>query len=206
MFWHFGTSKKTISKRFTPFSKGFTLLELIVVMAIFLIITGVVLVDIPNFREKSALELTVSEVATYIRGAQVYGAVQKGGTGDAVSYGIALSKGVSNFSLFKNSGSGTTTEESYKINGFQINDISIEGLEGESLCSFDFEGISIMFKVNDYSSGIGTQLEPTISVGGDSCGNFSLVKIKITPVAKNDPAKCVLVYNNGQISPATCNP
>lgn len=64
--------------------RGFSLLELIVVMAIFLIITAVVIADIPNFRQKSSLDLTANEVATYIRGGQVFGISQKGESSNMV--------------------------------------------------------------------------------------------------------------------------
>ena len=60
---------------FSPsFKSGFTLIEMMVVVAIFVIATGIVLANLPAFRNKSSLDLTAQEVATGIRQAQVYGA------------------------------------------------------------------------------------------------------------------------------------
>ena len=179
---------------------GFTLLELIVVIAIFLIITAVVMTDIPNFRQKSALDLTASEVATYIRGAQVYGAAQKGGATGVTTYSIKFTSGLSSFSLFKNDDSDS--DEDYEINGFKIESILVDTPIG---CEGSPNSLSIAFKVNDYSSGIGTQLEPTITSNNDDCTDFSFVEIKIAPVRGTVTPQCVVVYKNGQITPAPCS-
>lgn len=201
MFWSFGKSKKTLTKGLAlSLSKGFTLLELIVVIAIFLIITAVVMTDIPNFREKSSLDLTVSEVATYIRGAQVYGAAQKGGAQGVTTYSINFTKNSSEFSLTNDKG---FSEENYKINGFKIDPISVIDSVISS-CDSDVNNMTIIFKVNDYSSGIGTQLEPKIEADGADCDNFSYVKISIVSIRNPLSRQCLLVYRNGQITPASC--
>ena len=193
MFWYFD--------KFSKDNRGFTLLELIVVMAIFLIITSVVLTDIPSFREKSSLDLTVSEVATYVRGAQVYGAAQKGGGSGITTYTIKFTAGSSSFDLYKND--GVAPEESYKINGFKIGSILVDKADNLS-CGSDVDNVSIMFNVNDYTSQIGTQLEPKVSVNNADCGNFSYVKMSIVSIRNPLSSQCIGVYRNGQITPASC--
>lgn len=52
---------------------GFTLIEMMVVVAIFLVITGVILLNTPQVREKLSIELVAQELSINIRGTQVYG-------------------------------------------------------------------------------------------------------------------------------------
>ena len=69
-------------------SRGFTLFEMLVVVGIMVIVTGVVLANFPGFRNESNLDLVAQEVAVAIRQAQTYGIAtrEKGGTFD--SYGV----------------------------------------------------------------------------------------------------------------------
>lgn len=52
---------------------GFTLIEMMVVVGIFLVITGVILLNTPEVREKLSIELVAQEISINIRGTQVYG-------------------------------------------------------------------------------------------------------------------------------------
>ena len=54
-------------------SLGFSLIEMLVVISIFVIVTGIVLVNLPAFRDKSSLDLVAQEIALTIRQAQVFG-------------------------------------------------------------------------------------------------------------------------------------
>lgn len=178
------------------------MLELIVVMAIFLIITVVVVADIPNFRQKSSLDLTVSEVSTYVRGAQVYGASQKGGESTNLVFGISFSKDSSDFFLFKDA--KTLVEERYEMPGFYVSEIKIFS----SATTVDSESVDIIFRANNYIGSIGTQLEPLVYVDYEGGGEIfynqaSFVEIKISSKRGNGFA-CLRIYNNGQITPATC--
>lgn len=64
---------KTKSWPASSLSRGFTLIELVVVVAIIVIVTGVILANLPAFRSKISLDLIAEEVAITIRQAQVYG-------------------------------------------------------------------------------------------------------------------------------------
>ncbi len=61
-----------MSLRFSK-SSGFSLIEMLVVISIFVIVTGIVLVNLPSFRDKSSLDLVAQEIALTIRQAQVFG-------------------------------------------------------------------------------------------------------------------------------------
>lgn len=205
MFWLFIKSNFRLKPKSYQLKAcaGFTLLELIVVIAIFLIITAVVMTDIPNFRQNSALDLTVSEVATYIREAQIYGASQKGGAPTVSSYVIKFMSGHSDFYLYQDTAS--TPIDGKELNGFTIASLKVSGSSNQICNSANLGEIEIGFKANNYESQIGTQLEPQLMVGGADCGNFSYAEIDIAPlVGSLSSLKCISVYGNGQISP-TCN-
>lgn len=70
---------------------GLTLIEMLVVLAIFTILTAIVLGNLPAFRNRLALDLLAEEVAVTIRQAQVYGAATKGFGGTKFpSHGVHL--------------------------------------------------------------------------------------------------------------------
>lgn len=82
-------SKKYPRARFLT---GFTLAEMMTVTAIFLIMTAVVLGNLPEFSDRASLELVAQEVSLVIRQAQSFGAntratLQEEGT-EFPSYGI----------------------------------------------------------------------------------------------------------------------
>ncbi|MFA5000797.1 MAG: type II secretion system protein [Candidatus Paceibacterota bacterium] len=174
------------------YSIGFTLLELIVVIAIFLIITAVVMTDIPNFREKSSLDLTVSEVATYIRGAQVYGTAKLVGTGGG--YGVRLSSGSPSFYLFQGSNPDTSFE-SYELKGFKIGQLNDD----------DCSSVDIVYPGGDYRTSFESNLIPQFSGEGTSCRLTDFVKIEIVSQRGSGSSKCVFVYKNGQITIGACD-
>ena len=81
--------------------RGFTLIEMLVVIAIFIIMTAVILVNLPNLRSSASLDVVAQEVAVYLRGAQTYTVGTKAGIGGTFgSYGMHLQKNSSNFLLF----------------------------------------------------------------------------------------------------------
>lgn len=69
-------------------SKGLTLIEMLVVITIFTIMTAVIMADFPSFRDKTALDLIAQEIATTIRQAQVYGIGTREAGSKFTSYGI----------------------------------------------------------------------------------------------------------------------
>lgn len=83
---------------------GFTLVEMIVVIAIFGIVTVVVLANLPVFRDRTSLDLVAQEVAIHLRGAQVFGAGGRVGataTTERPTYGIHFTETTSGQAVFK---------------------------------------------------------------------------------------------------------
>lgn len=181
-------------------SRGFSLLELMVVIAIFAVMTGILVADLPNFREKSSLDLTVSEVATYIRGAQVYGSAQVGAGEGSVSYEIKIDEDSSKFGLYQVG--VTNPKEPYEIKGFKFVDI-LKRQNGYNYC--DINTIKIRYSPNTYTANIGTNLEASFfDQGDDLIEDVEYVDIKIRGI-RNKLDGCLRVYQNGQIVNVACD-
>lgn len=74
-----------------PNARGFSLVELLVVLSIAIIITTLVLLNYPRFGANQALNISAQEVAQVIREAQLYGISVKGSDGTTFpSYGVYL--------------------------------------------------------------------------------------------------------------------
>ena len=73
---------------FFSFKRGFSLIEMLVVLGIFTVITSVVIADLPSFRDKTILELVAQEIAVTIRQAQSYGVGTRSFAGKFPSHGI----------------------------------------------------------------------------------------------------------------------
>jgi prepilin-type N-terminal cleavage/methylation domain-containing protein len=111
------TRKQKNKGRFkvSPFScfrerRGFSLIEMLTVIAIFSIITSVILVNQSRFNSSMLVTSLAYEVALAVREAQVYGlAVKESDGGFAAGYGIHFTTDSSTFLLF--------TEKSDPANG-----------------------------------------------------------------------------------------
>ncbi len=89
-------------------NKGFTLIELIVVISIMLVITSVFLFRQQQFNSSTLLRSLGYSVALSIRQAQVYGTslLEFGGTFDAKSYGVNFNRNTpTTYVLFADTGS-----------------------------------------------------------------------------------------------------
>lgn len=81
-------------------SKGFTLIELMVVLAIIVVITSVVFTNQSTFNKTLILSNTAYDIALTLRSTQTYGLSSRAaGTAANVSYGIHLSNTIHNFFL-----------------------------------------------------------------------------------------------------------
>jgi len=171
---------------FKKSQQGFSLLELMVVITIFLIITAVVMADIPNFGRKGALDLTAQEVAGCIRAAQVYGTAEKVGTTINDSIGVDFS-------------------ENNKIVIYRISDneeIEACNLEGYSL-SVSGGVTGLTFPSTDYTKMLNSNLEPTFLPESEA-SSLNHVKITVTSL-RNNEQRCVYVFASGQITVGSCD-
>ncbi|HNZ55584.1 MAG TPA: type II secretion system protein [Candidatus Paceibacterota bacterium] len=168
--------------------QGFSLLELMVVIAIFLIITAVVMADIPGIGRKGALDLTAQEVAGCVRAAQVYGTAKKielTNTNDIIGAKVEQDKII----IFANDlSSENNIIETCELNGF-------------NLTSEDFD--IVKFPSSLYERTIQTSLEPEFYNGATPSLPSSAFEIKVTSIRTNQ-VKCVYIYQSGQITVGDC--
>lgn len=86
-----------IAKKFRPknFLTGFTLVETLVVVSIFVVISSMILANYPGFNDRFDLKRTISDIALSSRQAEAYGSgVKEFGTGSNIfpGYGIYFQK------------------------------------------------------------------------------------------------------------------
>lgn len=109
-------------------NRGFTLIEMTVVIAVFLITTAIVLTNFGSFRDKTSLDLLAQEIALVIRQAQVYGSATRFYDpelgAEFPSYGVYLISGETGFVLFAD-----TTGSGVIIPGGQIGEDSPQTVE-----------------------------------------------------------------------------
>lgn len=213
MFWYFGKFKKRLPR-------GFTTIELMVVMAIFAIITAIVLYNTPDFKNKNNLEIVTAEVATYIRGAQIYSVARKVSStnSDATSYSIFIPDGESSVFYLKNNvinvNSGLSGInyidssspvfnrdgiESYDLDNYEIKALNCGNLSATKINLIIFDRYNLEDKVR-----FGTNLSPIFVFNSSNeivttpiCANVVVSKKDAGP---SDPKSCIYVWDNGQIT------
>jgi len=152
-------SKKQNKK--TKISRAFTLIEMLFVLAIFGILTSVVLFEYANFNSQIIMNNTVYEVALTTRQAQVYALgtrQQEGLEGFYNRYGVYFdlnkSDGDKNFIFFIDAGGTVNFKESSIVGG---------PLEGDNyannFCDDDLDGDSAADEVDCYTCSGGECLE-----------------------------------------------
>lgn len=189
---------------------GFTLVEMMVVVAIFLIMTGVILINAPSVREKLSIELVAQELSINIRGTQVYGISTQGkiiiedGVEKTIfpSYGIYFDlnnpKEAKIFALpigdndlaFDPVANSDAVAETYRIP---------EGYAIDSLNYFDEDGNKIPAN-KLVTAFIRPSPRARFAIGGEG-ENDAIQNVLITVKSiRESKARQITVYNNGQIS------
>ena len=70
-------------------NKGFTLIEMLISVGIFTVMSGIILANYPEFRSRSALDNLTAQIAIVFREAQVYGiSVREEGASFDTGYGV----------------------------------------------------------------------------------------------------------------------
>lgn len=178
-----------------------------VVITIFVIMTVVVLANLPAFQAKTSLDLIAQEVAITIRQAQVFGVSTRtfAGSQVGVSHGIFVEKNPPHLILFADadasgtdgtydSGSGCGSDDTECRERFDFRGVTIERLElwgGASILDNDASSLQIMFQRPDVEAVFTPE-----SVGSDS---VSSVKIILKSLRQPDATREVVVWNTGHI-------
>lgn len=176
---------------------GFTLIELIVTMAVLLVITTISLAGYPEFNQRVALKKTVQEIALVIRQAQAYGLGVKEyepGSGVYPGYGVkfnlaepakfVLFADLNDDKVYSSVIDGLT--ETFKIkSGDKIVELCGDGGSG-LVCGFI--SIDIVYY----------RPSPVVDIKANETQNLTNAEIKIK--APNGQEKKITVWQSGQIS------
>lgn len=202
-----------------PCQMGFTMVEMMVVLTIFTIMTGVVMANLPLFRDRSALGLVAEEVALTIRQSQVYGGATKSFSSGFPSFGTYFDGGVSNSFIVFGDSKTTGALNKYDtspacgaantecLEQFNLTGVKIIGLYG---CS---PNCSLLTSPNNVFSVLFVRPEPEAKFfdsNGVSLATWSCAKVRLQSLRDTTVAKDVTIWNTGHIyvqdaapSPAT---
>jgi len=207
-----------VGSRAKKTNAGFSLIELIVVMGIFTIITSVIMFNYGRFSSNLVVTNLAYEAALAVRQAQVYGISVKrtnvDGSNFDAAYGVWFDKNdLQAFYLFADQ-PGTEartnqfdvtlneTEESFGLNGSNIiDDFCVKESNGTKSCKStgDIDSMSIVFK----------RPEPNAKIYGfPSIGvpiEFASQAEVIFTLGRGDKRARMTVTNTGQISIDSCN-
>ncbi len=186
-------------------SRGFTLIELVVVVTIMLIMTAVVLFNYNNFNESMLLNNFAYDMSLTIRQAQIYGIAVKETPGSTVSgqvgltshanftyaYGVhfsSLTGSNSGFNLFIDTGDANGSNGGMSDNIFQT---------GESLQTYAFQkGIKIKELCITGGASFAGNCGSTVGTSGLSAGK-SVKNLDITFLRPNPEAVISATDANG---------
>lgn len=204
-------------------NKAFSLIELMVVIAIFAIISGVIMFNYGRFSSNMIVTNLAYESALAVRQAQVYGiSVKKTTSGSDfnASYGVWFSESdKQNFYLFSDKVGETMhqydkpanisdpdleLEESFGFNGSNIiKNFCVTPSVGPAICSSpssQLQYLSIVFTRPDPEAKIYVFKGDKSTINGP----FSQAEIMFT-MARGDKIARMTVTNTGQISIDSCN-
>ncbi len=184
------------NRGFTRAAAGFTLIEMIVVIAIFGIVTTIILANLPTFRDRSSLDLVAQEVAINIRGAQVYGASGRVQSefGSKPTWRVFFDQAKftprSSFQLFRDDGQNRNPIETYNISGnFIIESVCLVEVSGGGCNSKNQLGIAFSRP----------NLEPKFYDGTNFVDGAVSAQVLIKALRSGETRR-VEIFNNGQIS------
>ena len=217
---------KKINNKFSPiYSKGLTLIELMVVISIFLVISSTVIFNYGGFQSNISLQNLTDDIALSVRKAQSFAIGARGIGGNfSNSYGMHFSNSVTNANLNSSNKSflmfsTNSNPKEYTIGNGTCGDGTSNCMELFNITSADYiktitlnddgKGGGTIIDPNSYIDIIFTRPEPRATFCyridmSSVCNSMAIssVSIKITngKVTPNEKTKTISIQSNGQIS------
>ncbi len=195
--------------------KGFTLIEMLVVVAIFIFITGAVLIRQTRFSSDIAITNLAYQIGLTVRQAQVYGLSVRGSNNGGVTdfdagYGVHFdSSAPTSFKFFSDvtpkdglyvSGTDSLIQDYNLAKGSTITDVCAN-ISGVNYCYSKAKATKITSLDVVFNRPNPNAIMTAISFGGSPIGPASKSVVTLTSPTK-DKLKCIIIYDTGQISVA----
>lgn len=181
--------------------RGFTLVEIIAVLGIFMVLTSIVVFNYSKFRSDTVLTNMAYEVALTIREAQIYGvSARSSGVSFENAYGIFIP---------------TSSSNQYSVYSDGNGDLLFSGddclLSGGDTCvtTYNFQN-SIKISQLDVKIGGSCQPASTLSISFKrpnpepiirrNSGNEAISLAQITVSTEEGTDRYVVIYGNGQVA------
>lgn len=186
--------------------RGFSLIELMVVSAIFMVLSSVVLSANTRFGNRVILQNLAHEMALTVREAQVYGiAVRRFGTTEFdVAYGMHFELAApETYELFADANNSGTSDDGDGVikettlrGGFSVSDICVRTYAGATNCGE--AAVDVVFRRPEPDACISVDGVGTYDAEGDCTSNYNQARIVIE--GPTGATADIVVESSGQIS------
>ncbi len=176
-------------------SRGFTIVEMLVTVAIFAMISGVLLARNSKFDDESLLQAAAYDVALSVRHAQSYGINVRGQAGSFDNaYGIAFDEATTSYAFFIDTDGDDAFDENELIERYQLG----RGYSIGRICLF----ASIDPSCDDMTDEVAIVFrrpnpEAIITESGGSAG--AVVAVGIELVSPRGGQRFIIVRQTGQV-------
>lgn len=192
-------------------NKGFTLVEMLISVGIFTIMSSIILANYPEFRSRSALDNLTAQVAIVFREAQVYGISVREESGENfnIGYGVHVDLSSSDTQLIifadKNNNKIYDPDGSKEGGDYVVETFNLNGGETiTQLCAPSCVGDTGTRPLDEKSlTAVFVRPNPdayfSVGVGGEWDKSLSSISLKISN-RSGSYSRYVEVYTTGQIS------
>ena len=192
-------------------NRGFTVVELLVSMAIFVTMTSVIVAKYGSFNQSTLLTNTAYDVALVVRLAQTYGlsvksTTQTGTPNFSLPYGVDFNEGQTSLVLFADSDPTNAPNGLYGVSDAVINTYQIiRGAKILSLCvgidadnCHDLDNSVSKLDVSFLRPNPEAKICGTFVGGQVDCTTYSYAEVVIS--STDDSTRTIVIRQNGQIS------
>lgn len=175
-----------------PSNKGFSLIEMLVTVSIFAIISSIVIVRNSQFDDETLLHNLAYDIALSVRQAQQFGVNVRGGEGDFdQAYGVHFDADSDVYQFFRDSnGNGAYDSESELLETYTIG----RGARIGTICNLNDDRSSC--GVQESLDVVFRRPNPDAVINNDTISRASVELIS----ARQGGRRLVVIYSTGQIS------
>jgi prepilin-type N-terminal cleavage/methylation domain-containing protein len=180
----------TLSHRTTQIPRGFSLIELMVTVAIVMLVTGISLARYGSFNNSVLLKSQAYELALDIRQTQLYGVSVTGQSGNFDDpFGIVFSQEDNTYTLFQDDNENHTFDGGEQVGESYLIDPRFEIQQLRTSCG-DASTASVVFERPDFDA----------MISAPECLSASSLTIVVAPTEDDTVTRSIEVLASGLIS------